>query len=189
MSEYLGNSGTIHLDPERYVEQSLTNRHGFFPPSFLSFIYYFTVNCSVPQFLYPGWTSEKKKRFCCNPLICYICFWVLIHTCAYTFFSTFLMPPFVTTLKTARHSNRVSRKIFMLTLTTSSTHLIKFQRTQKSKLFASQLTFQIKGNINRYYTTLKWNTFVIGHYMSFLVQQTKKLYTSELKELTMSIRN
>lgn len=143
MSEYLGNSGTIRFESEKYVEQSLTNSHDLFPPSSLSFICSFTVNCSVPQFLNPGWTSEKKC-FHCNLSICYACLWVITHTCVHTqFFPTRLIPPFLATLKTARHFKRVSRKIFTLALTTSPTHYIKFQRTKESILFPSQLTFRI----------------------------------------------
>lgn len=59
MSEYLGNSGAIHLVPERYVEQSLPNSHDLFS-SFLFIFYYLTVSCWMPQFLNPGSASEKN---------------------------------------------------------------------------------------------------------------------------------
>lgn len=52
-------SGAIHLLPERYWEQSLTNSHDFFS-SFLFILYYFTVRCWMPQILHPGWTYEDK---------------------------------------------------------------------------------------------------------------------------------
>lgn len=51
------DSGAIHLVPERYGKQSLTNSHAFFS-SFL--LCRFTVRYWMPQILHPGWTSEDK---------------------------------------------------------------------------------------------------------------------------------
>lgn len=85
MPEYLGNSGTIHLVPERYVEQSLTNSCDFF--SFLPFIFYSLPYCKLfNASVLKSRMHCEKKFFCCNSTIYYVYLWVLTHTCKHSFF-------------------------------------------------------------------------------------------------------